>query len=228
MRGKEGVGELSSDCKRCGLCCQQGGAALHVQDLSLVLEGKIAAENLVTIRRGELAFQPLKNQPQPVEQEFLKLQGKRAAWACCFYDEAGGGCSIYEDRPYACRLLECKSPEPLLAITGKGLLTRFDIIRAEDPILKVVQQHEKEVPCPDLEEIRSHLRQQEGVAQILEMLEQSANKDIQLRGRVAMDFGLSVGQELFYFGRPLFQLLAPLGIDAANKPTGGLTLNLEP
>ena len=51
--------QSKTSCNRCGSCCKQGGPALHMQDLDLVLSGKLHFEDLITVRRGELALQPL-------------------------------------------------------------------------------------------------------------------------------------------------------------------------
>jgi len=122
----------------------QGGPALHRQDLDLVRSGMLRREHLVTVRKGELAFQPLADLATPVVREFLKLQGRGSSWTCLFYDAAGRACSIYKQRPVACGLLDCTAPEALLAITGRELLTRFDCIEDDDPLLPLVHRHQEE------------------------------------------------------------------------------------
>ncbi len=212
-------------CERCGTCCRQGGPALHVRDLDLISQGQLSIDDLITVHKGELAFQPLSQEAQPVEQEFLKLQGQAGSWCCTFYDAALEGCRIYEHRPLACRLLECHAPEAVLDIVNKDLITRFDIIESEDPLLELVEEQVKECACPDMEKTQV-LLQDPGVDQdVLNSLEQLANRDLDIRSRAASRYKLSVAREMFYFGRPLFQLLAPLGVYAANGPQG-VTLSL--
>ena len=46
------------------------------------------------------------------------------------------------------------------------------------------------------------------------------NWDLNFRARVSNLFNLSLAHELFYFGRPIFQLLAPLGFKTVNTPAG--------
>ena len=41
-------------CIRCGACCRSGSPTLHVEDVSLVIDGVIPIASLYTIRRGEV------------------------------------------------------------------------------------------------------------------------------------------------------------------------------
>lgn len=207
-------------CDRCGSCCNQGGPALHSQDLALLQSGALRREQLITVRKGELAYQPLAESAEPVAHEFLKVQGQGGSWCCMFYDSDAGACTIYQQRPVACGLLDCTAPEPLLAITGKGLLTRFDCIGDADPLLALVRQHEKECPCPNMTRVTSGLRSATGRLQLLAELMDLVNHDLSLRGQAGSVRNLSVADELFYFGRPLFQLLLPLGVRIEESPSG--------
>jgi Fe-S-cluster containining protein len=213
-------------CKRCGTCCQQGGPALHGPDLELLRAGHLNLDDLITVRRGELAFQPLAACPEPVRHEFLKMKGQNSTWCCAYYDEATKGCRRYAHRPLACGVLDCTDTGPLLAIAGQDLLTRFDCITPDDPLLPHVRRHEEDCPCPDMQTIRRDLEQDQRAATLLAELEAAVNRDLAFRSSVTADFRLSLAQELFYFGRPLFQLLLPLGMHAVNTPAG-IRLNVQ-
>jgi len=214
------TGTEKQTCDRCGSCCKQGGPALHSQDLVLVRSGSLTFEHLVTVRKGELAYQPLKESATPVVEEFLKLQGRSGSWCCRFYDETGKACTIYNHRPVACGLLDCTSPEALLAITGKDLLTRFDCMSIDDPLLLMVRQHEQECPCPDMTLLSTELGSATGRSKLLDELTRLVNTDLAFRQQASRTQGLSVAAELFYFGRPLFQLLLPLGVRVQESPPG--------
>ncbi len=207
-------------CDRCGSCCMQGGPALHSQDLVLIHSGALRREHLTTIRKGEPAYQPLAESATPVSHEFLKLQGRSGSWTCLFYDEAVKACSIYQQRPVACGLLDCTAPEALLAITGKELLTRFDCIEDDDHLLPLVRRHEEECPCPDMAAVETRLQSAAERASLLEDLTRLVNVDLGFRNQAAGVRNLSVAEELFYFGRPLFQLLMPLGIQVQESSVG--------
>ncbi|MBV5319219.1 MAG: YkgJ family cysteine cluster protein [Desulfobulbaceae bacterium] len=213
-------------CKRCGACCQQGGPALHGGDLELVRSGRLRLDDLITVNLGELAFQPLATTATTVVHEFLKLQGRDGTWCCTFYDETARGCLRYADRPLACGLLDCTDTGPLLDIAGQDLLTRFDCIDHNDPILAIILKHQQQSPCPDMQTISQDFEPMATRVEFLASLLEAVNLDLAFRSRTATTFQLSVALELFYFGRPLFQLLLPLGIQAVNTPAG-LWLNTQ-
>ncbi|WP_310599898.1 YkgJ family cysteine cluster protein [Desulfobulbus sp.] len=211
---------MSAACRRCGTCCLQGGPALHGPDLALIRAGWLHPDNLITVRRGELAVQPLAAGPEPVAREFLKLAGQGGSWCCLFYDGAAGGCRCYDHRPMACGLLDCADTGPLLAVAGQDLLTRFDCLEADDPLVPLMREHERTCPCPDLEAVGHDLRGAQTARERLARLEAAVARDLRFRERAAQSLGLSLGRELFAFGRPLFQLLLPLGIQTRNTPDG--------
>ncbi|HDZ75978.1 MAG TPA: YkgJ family cysteine cluster protein [Desulfobacteraceae bacterium] len=215
--------KIKEACDRCGTCCRQGGPALHIQDRHLVAPGFLEFDVLVTIRRGELARYPLSDRPEPVRQELIKIQGRGRDWSCRFLQAESWSCAIYDRRPLACRLLKCWAPDEVLAIAGRDLLGRYDLIADNDPLLPLVRLHERECACPDLVESEIRLRSSARRAEMLRELEQLVNRDLAVRGMAMQRYGLSVARELFYFGRPLFQLLAPLGV-TVTEAAGGLTL----
>ena len=210
--------QQKNSCDRCGGCCRQGGPALHSQDRELVLNGFLRVEDLITVRRGELALQPQTQSPQPVTEEFLKVKGQGNDWCCRFYDHGGAACTIYGHRPVACGLLDCTHPEELLAIAGRDLLSRFDLLTDDDPLLPLIRLHEEQCPCPQLADLRDALAADK--KGILEQLSRRVELDLAVRGKATREFGLSVDRELFYFGRPLFQLLQQLGITVSESMHG--------
>ena len=211
---------MSGACGRCGACCRQGGPALHGPDLALIRAGWLAPENLITVRRGELAIQPLAAGPELVIREFLKLAGQGGSWCCMFYDEAAKECRCYDHRPMACGLLDCTDAGPLLAVAGQDLLTRFDCLGPDDPLMPLMREHEHLCPCPDLEAVARDLKEPHAARERLAELEAAATRDLRFREQAASRLRLSLGLELFAFGRPLFQLLLPLGVQARNTPAG--------
>lgn len=208
-----------TSCRRCGTCCRQGGPALHGPDLKLIRTGQLQLDDLITVRRGELAFQPLGTCPEPVHHEFLKLAGQGGTWCCAFYDENTNGCRRYHHRPMACSVLDCTDTGPLLDLAGQDLLTRYDCLFTNDPLLPLIHEHEQTCPCPDLEAIGRELEQSETTSPLAD-LEAAVSRDLAFRSRIAASHRLSLARELFAFGRPLFQLLLPLGLHTHNTPAG--------
>jgi len=214
---KSGMIIEQTECRKCGNCCKKGGPALHSQDIELVKSGKIPVSSLITIRKGELAHNPLSGKIQPVSVELVKIVGTGRQWDCCYFDEQAG-CTIYEHRPQACRVLQCWDTDDIIDLVEKDTLSRFDILDKDDPIVPVIVEHERVCPCDDLQLVQA------GIDQLSEQqrneLEKRVRNDLRFRSRVIEDFQLKVSEELFYFGRPLFQLLHPLGVGVFESQDG--------
>lgn len=200
-----------SSCRRCGTCCSQGGPALHRRDLELVKSGRIPLDRLITVRRGELAHNPLTGRVQAVRAELVKIAGTGEDWCCGYYDAENRGCGIYEHRPQACEVLQCWNTEAILALVERDLLSRLDIIDPAGPLARLIVEHEERCPCPsNLEGMEDRLPDMTEAEQA--GLEQLVSADLLFRERVVRECGLTLQQEMFYFGRPIFQLLQPFGI----------------
>lgn len=209
-----------NSCKRCGQCCQQGGAALHSQDLDLISAGKIPLSALITLRKGELAHNPVKGGLHAISCELVKLKGTGRDWNCYYYDSGSGGCSIYDHRPVACVALKCWDTEEVLAMVEKDTLNRQEILALFDdnPLAPLVAEHERLYPCPDMADlVRMGADLSEKMKRELHKL---VNEDVRFRNRVVREFNLKVSEELFYFGRPVFQLLQPLGVRVKESQLG--------
>ncbi len=206
-----------AECKKCGDCCRQGGPALHKRDLDLVRDGKIPISTLITIKKGELTHNPVTGVVQPAGVELIKIAGKEQQWECCYYDEQRG-CTIYENRPQACVLFKCWDTKDVLNIVEKETLSRFDILGFDDPLIPAIREHERICPCPDFLYIRDNGSRLS--AQQEKELEKQVRDDLSFRTRVISDFNLKLSEELFYFGRPLFQLLRTLGAIISESQSG--------
>ncbi len=197
-------------CLRCGTCCNNGGPALHIQDLLLLQKGKIPLSALITLRFGEMAHNPLTDRVQPISCELVKISGSGKEWCCCYFDPDGKGCMLYNDRPYACRVLKCWQPEETLALIEKDTLSRFDILKSDDPLRELVKEYEKQCPCPHVQEVVNDLELKK--EKCLALLEDQVREDLRFRQSAARKNNLDLSMELFLFGRPIFQLFTPFGV----------------
>ena len=199
---------IQTSCKRCGICCTKGGAALHTEDLPLLLEKKIPRSDCITLRKGELAWNPENEQLEAIKTDIIKLRGSKGQWACCYLDLHGGGCRIYANRPLACRTLKCWEPEESLALAGRDLLSRQAILQGEEALIHLIEAHEKKCPLPDFTTLQQS-RSKPAVS--IDQLQEMVNRDLHFREKLVVESRQIANEELFLFGRPLFQLLQPFG-----------------
>jgi Fe-S-cluster containining protein len=207
----------TASCTRCGTCCTKGGPSLHVEDRKIIAAGHIRIEHLITIREGELARIPDREGLHPTGQEIVKIAGKGGSWECLFLDKKGSSCKIYEYRPLECRMLKCWDTAELLSVVDKNLLKRSDIIDPEDPILKLVQDHEKRCVIREMESMLSSLSDKDENSTSLRELERLVREDMAFRAEAVSRFNLPLSVELFVFGRPLFKLLSCRGVSVQEE-----------
>jgi Fe-S-cluster containining protein len=202
-----------TQCKQCGTCCRKGGPALRREDIILVESGCPSQSQLITIRRGELAINPVSDRLEAVPVELVKIRGRAGGWTCLFFDEQANGCTIYSQRPKACRLLMCWEPESILKELYKDTITRKDLIKVGDPILSYIDRHEEECPAGTFARLICEYEEANGRSEeIMAELTQLIRKDIALRTENVERFHITVALEGFLFGRPFFTHLTGSGL----------------
>jgi len=202
---------IQNSCQQCGICCTKGGAALHSEDLRLLQDRKILRSDCITLRKGEFAHNPVTEKIEAISTDIIKLRGTGGEWVCCYFDSNKNSCGIYENRPVACRTLKCWDPKNSLDIAGKDLLSRETILQDEKQLFELVLQYEKEVPLPDFNELSKKNKNTE--EKIVRMLESMINRDLAFRDKQVRLSEKVAKEELFLFGRPLFQLVQPFGLN---------------
>ncbi|MDW7772501.1 MAG: YkgJ family cysteine cluster protein [Desulfobulbaceae bacterium] len=210
--------KTSCDC--CGTCCRKGGPALHTEDYDLLTAGLLSFDDLITVRQGEYVHHPMHEAPQPADRELIKIRGKGADWCCHFLDSEKSLCMFYEHRPLACRLLKCWAPDEVIAIAGKNLLDRFSLIPENEPVAALIRKHEEDCSLRIMHSLTAQLHIPELRKEIIDLLTVQVNLDCRIRGYAVREYNLTLARELFYFGRPLFQLLIPFGLSYTAAPGG--------
>jgi Fe-S-cluster containining protein len=210
---------VESRCRRCGTCCLQGGPALHTDDLRLIKSGIIPWSSLITVRRGELVHHPLAKGVRAARVELVKLAGSGRQWTCRYFAD---GCTIYDHRPLACRALKCWHTQEVEALMEKDTLSRLHILDEDHPLVPAIHLQDKEFPCELFAEI--HSGRSEPEAGTSAELERRANLELRWRSELVARHSLGLDEELFFFGRPYFQLLQALGF-AVSETGSGLRLS---
>lgn len=206
---------VQTSCKQCGICCSKGGAALHNADIVLLQEGKIPRSDCVTLRKGEFAWTPVNDRIEAIQSDIIKLRGTGGEWVCLYYNASAKNCGIYANRPVACRTLQCWNPEESLAMIGKDLLSRRRVLQDEKVFRELVDQYENTFPLPDFSSLFSKL--DKSPEKTIRILEELVNQDLAFRDKQVQQSEKVAAEELFLFGRPLFQLLQPFGLGVFQK-----------
>ena len=198
-------------CQRCGQCCENGGPALHREDLILFEEGILGEADLVTIRAGERVRRPAKSEAEPLCSELVKIGGKAGSWACRYLNTAEKSCQIYARRPCECRHFLCSKPGLLLAMIGHDNLTRRDLLPPDDPAWEYIVALDRECPPRTVDTLLTAFMAGSDQKGSLQKMQHLVTRDVALRTAALATLGIHPGRELFLFGRPLFVLLAPFG-----------------
>ena len=200
-----------STCIRCGTCCKKGGPAFHHADKHLIEEGTIDSRFLYTIRKGELAYDNVRDCLIPADSDIIKLKGQNDSWTCIFFDENQTACRIYANRPLECKALKCWNTSEVEKIYSKDRLTRSDLISEIEGFWDLLEDHQRR--C-DYGTIRKLVKALDGAyrekarQQLIEIIQY----DIEIRKLVATRAGLDVEMMDFLFGRPLTITIKNYGI----------------
>jgi len=200
----------TTTCRCCGACCEQGGPALHSEDLEIVNCRAIRWRDLVTIRPGEPAYDQRQGRVLPAAREFIKLAGRQGSWNCKFYEKSQG-CGIYGRRPLECRLLFCRDTGPLEAVMGTDLLSRRDLLPGDDPVLPWLERLEREVAYLEVRDLLPGLARPHSPGENLARITGLVRADLAIRESFLRSFPDRVSEELFLLGRPLFLVISPYG-----------------
>lgn len=227
----------TTDCSACGTCCRKGGPVLHTQDSALVGEA-LPLSVLVTLRAGELTYDPVTSQLMPLEVEVIKVAGQghshadaaglagdigqgasaaRSPWTCIFL-EGEAHCRIYEHRPAQCRALFCKDTKGLEVLYTEGRLTREDIL-ASAPAgwLDLAHAHEQDCSLTALVPLaRLALNDPQAEAALLEAL----RFDAAFRALCVEKAAMPAAVLPCVLGRPLADFLACFGLGTVGSGEG--------
>ena len=189
-------------CRRCGACCQNGGPALHADDIQLL--DKIPMRDLVCLRPGEPAFDPRLRGTHPLKKELIKIRGKEKGWECLYLRKNPVGCSIYEHRPLECRSLSCTDTNGIFLAMDTPTLSRADFVTGGSALDECIAEHERLFL---VEKAVDMARERDVCLELDRMIRHELHFRRSLAEKVSAD-----DEDLWaYFGRPLWMVLVPLG-----------------
>jgi Fe-S-cluster containining protein len=131
-------------CRRCGICCKKGGPALHRCDRELVDGGEVPLRHLVTIRKGEPAWDNVHGRLLPAAGDIIKVRSRTGGRTCVYYDLPNAACRIYARRPLECRVLDCRDTRAIEAVYEKERLTRRDLLEGVSALWELVAEHQRQ------------------------------------------------------------------------------------
>ncbi len=204
-------------CSNCGTCCRKGGPSLHLEDHPLVEQGFIHTRHLYTIRRGELARDPIRGGLVRVDGDIIKIKGSGGRWTCRFLDPVSSRCRIYEHRPLECRELECWDTSRIEQMYHRRRLTRSDLLAGIHGLWELVVDHDQR--CSH-ELIQGWLKDATGAGAEkarLRLLEICAY-DAEIRRLMVSRGRLEAAMLDFLLGRPVEQILRAGGPDGGGIP----------
>ena len=193
-------------CRRCGTCCEKGGAVLRLADIPLL--ERIPMSDIVCLRRGELAFDPRTRALEPLATEMLKLQGKDRGWECVYFVPQTRSCSKYEHRPLECRALFCGDTAGVLQAMDEPALSREHVVAKDSGLWACIEDHDRTFPVA--EAMRLARMTAEGEAGISDDLDDMIRREMHYRHALGARAQARDRDLWAYLGRPLWLVLLPL------------------
>jgi Fe-S-cluster containining protein len=204
-------------CERCGTCCRKGGPALHYADRDLV-GAVLAYGDLMTLRMGEVARDPVQGNLGPLEQEVIMIKPGSPERTCRFFQDADASCAIYESRPAECQALDCHDTSGLQAMYARDRLTRGDFISKESALGLIVAEHEAE--CPGGRVATLAPKAASGDKDALRELLGLAEYDRSIRAALVAKAGADMADLDFILGRSVVAVIENHGLIATRNGPG--------
>lgn len=209
---------------RCGECCLNASPTLHVDDLSLIQEGRILKRDLYAIRPGEMVRDNIQDQLKITETELIKVKEKGTGKGCIYYNHDNKDCRIYEHRPSQCSAFLCWDDREFIRVYESPKLARSGIIQDEN-LLDLIAHHEKRCGYRELEAVVMQIEAvgEKAVEDIISIL----RFDHELRSLVSGKMGIDIGEMNLVFGRPLSETITMFGLKVIRQPNGSFFLTVD-
>jgi Fe-S-cluster containining protein len=206
----------TTECLRCGTCCQKGGPSFHLEDKALVEKGVVLVKHLYTIRAGELSYDNIKRHLIPATTDIIKIKGQKGSWTCFFLNVKKNQCRIYDHRPLECRALKCWDTKEIEKIYATNRLTRQDLLSGIEGLWDLIKDHQARCSYEHLKHFVDALEGDEKDAALQGLLKIIAY-DAEMRKLAVQKGSLDPEMADFLFGRPFTKTLKGYGFKVTKK-----------
>ena len=177
----------------------------------MIDRGVIHSKYLYTIRKGEMAYDNVRQCLEPVSSDVIKLKGKGQNWTCILFDEQQNECTIYENRPIECRALKCWDTGELEDLYARKRLKREDLIADIEGLWGIIKDHQARCNYESIQKLVDAIKSG-SAGNARQKLSEIIQYDAQIRKLVVSRGGLDREMLDFLFGRPLKQTLKNYGL----------------
>ncbi len=198
-------------CTRCGTCCEKGGPAFHLDDKHLIQEGIIPTKVLYTIRKDEPVYDNVKQCLFTAASDIIKVKSQPHSSACTFFDEKNRRCTIYQNRPFECRILQCWNTRDIEKHYWVNRLTRKDLLFEMEDIWRLVSDHQKRCDYAKINQCLGPIGKAPPKT-VPSAVQEMVRFDIHLRNLLSERGGMDPEIMDFLFGKPLHETLRRYGI----------------
>lgn len=207
-------------CIRCGKCCLSGSPALLEDDMDLFVKKILSPINVMTIRKGEVAYSAVSQRLAPVETEMIKIREIPGGKTCIFYESEAKTCKIYTSRPMQCRTQQCWNPENYDTIVKMPGLRRKALLGVTGDLWEMIREHEERCSYTELARVMARLAATKGrtIAELLDLLAYDDN----VRTFTVEKLGLHPGIMDFLFGGPMRDAVWAYGLKVEDQPDGSV------
>ena len=214
-----------TECIRCGTCCKKGGPSFHLADKHLIDKGIILSKYLFTIRKGEMAYDNVRQELLTLSSELIKIKGKNDSSTCVFFNESEKICKIYKNRPVECKALKCWDTREIEKIYSINRLTRKDLLFDIEGLWELVKDHQ--VRC-SYEKIKEIIQKQDNSKNAIQKeICQIIRYDTQMRHLVVKKGGMDSKILDFLFGRPLTITIKSFGFAYSLEKSSSTKLSIS-
>jgi Fe-S-cluster containining protein len=140
----------------------------------------------------------------PATSDIIKIKSAAENDSTCLYlDTDRICCTIYEQRPYECRLMACWDTQAIMEGYRKDRLTRDHLLTRFAGLSNLITEHQQRCNYQDISQCAEIIRKGNSPAKIIEKLLALMRYDVSLRKVTVEQTRLDPEMLDFLFGRPL-------------------------